>query len=223
MRVDYVPYIKQTYLIRVKQSYSFMQKFPLISLSLFLFLQGCCAFTSADCFCDPPAPDLSPLVRDWINPFDDVAFLVYADSSGNTDTLDIERTQGSEWTGGEECGTDGHVENAILTRRADNTQLITVKATRSNIVTINQEEDQEVYIWTNLNTPENELVAFGEHNSGTFSANYDWKGTSLTAFEVSCSGSPDCDKLIMPSLVLSKERGLLQYTDMQGTIWELME
>jgi hypothetical protein len=77
---------------------------------LLLIISGCCAYTSGDCFCDPPEPELSASALDWIILFEHEPYFVFEDDIGNLDMLLIERTQDIEWIGGNEWGTDGDVK-----------------------------------------------------------------------------------------------------------------
>jgi hypothetical protein len=190
-------------------------------ISILLLLNGCCAFTSEDCNCTPPSPELSQEAMDWITPYNEVEFLVYADDNGILDTLQIERVQDKEWVGGEECGTYGDVEKAILTSN-NNHKLITVSATRIDNVGINDLDDDESYITGYLKINEDELIVFNEQSSGTVIDNYDWNGIETTVIEITCENSSECNNLKMKSFTISREIGLLKFTDSTDHNWTLV-
>lgn len=194
-------------------------KSTLLIFVIFL-LNGCCAFTSEDCNCDPPSPELSQEALNWITPYNEVEFLVYEDDSGILDTLKIERVQDKEWVGGEECGTYGDVEKAIFT--SNNNKLITVSATRINNVGINDLDEGESYIIGYLKINEEELILFDENSLGIVIDNYDWNGMETTVIEIKCENSLECSNLKMKNFTISKEFGLLKFTDSTGHNWKLI-
>ena len=191
-----------------------------ILIFVILLINGCCAFTSEDCNCNPPDPELTQEAKDWITPYE-VEFLVYDDDNGILDTLQIERVQDTEGVGGDECGTYGDVEKAIL-RSNSNNKLITISATRINNVGINDFEDGESYIAAYLKIDEEELIVFNENTSGTVIGDYEWNGIETTVIEVNCDNSSACNNLKMKSFTISREIGLLKFTDSNGITWKLI-
>lgn len=192
----------------------------LFFLFALLLFSGCCALTSADCFCDPPSPELSQEALDWITPFNDVEFFVYEDDFGILDTLQTERVQAEEWVGGDECGSLGDVERAVL--MSNNNRLISIEATRKDNVGFNDPDENESYLTGYLKVNEDELIVFNEQASGAVIDNFDWNGMLTTVIEVICEDNLECNNLIMRSFTISREFGLIKFTDSNGKNWKLI-
>ena len=196
-----------------------MKTISLLTLIIIL-LSGCCVFTSQDCGCNPPEPDLSSAARSWIIPYDEMEFLTFEDDNGNKDSLKIERMVDTEFIGGDECGTDSEVERAIL-RSVGNTDLrLTIESTMIKYVVFNYLENWENFIYVNVNAINNDLTIFNDNSTGAFINNFDWNGEQISVLEINCENSSNCNDYQMKKFIISEELGLLEYIDNNNVNWK---
>lgn len=196
-----------------------MKKIFLLNIT-FIFLSSCCVFISQDCGCDAPGPELLKGARDWIVPFDTLEYLIFEDSLGHTDSLTIERIVDSEFVGGDECGTDMDVERAILQSTQNANLKLTIEGTMNNYVSINVSEDRAQFIYARLDSVNDFINTSGENVSGIIDNNYEWNGEMISVWSIICENASDCGNYEMSRMVISRDLGLLGYTDKAGTIWE---
>ena len=67
-----------------------MKELLMISM---IFLSGCCAFTSQDCGCEPPNPELNEETLKWIAPYDNqdenTSVLINTDFEWNNEKIKV--------------------------------------------------------------------------------------------------------------------------------------
>lgn len=206
-------------LAAMKKKIKNMKKILALNIVIIL-LSGCCAFTSQDCGCNPPSPELSKEARDWISPFDDKEFLIFEDGNGNQDSLKIDRISDTEFLGGDECGTDSEVERAVLRSIQNSNLKFTIESTRINYVALNYLDDRQEYIYAELYVKNNNIYIFNENTSGLFENEFFWNGETISVLIISCDNSSNCFDYQMRKIIVSKNLGLLSYMDKNGTQWK---
>lgn len=196
-----------------------MKKILFLNMTIIL-LSGCCTFTSQDCGCNPPDPELLKEARDWIIPFDNKEYLIFENGNGNTDSLKIERVVDTEFIGGDECGTDSEVERAILQSSQNSNLKFTIEGTMKNYVAFNYLDDREQFIYAELNSGNNEVDIFNENTTGIIDNDFIWNGETISVLKISCENSSNCSNYEMSKFTISKDLGLLEYNDKSGINWK---
>ena len=192
----------------------------LSTIILCILFSGCCIRNSDPCFCTPPEPGIEAQALSWISPFNSSTAPIFEDKNGALDTLEIERIQDTEWTGGEECGTHGDREVAVLRSKSNNERLFSFSASQNVLVSFNIYEEPTSFIPGYLNTLGDEIIVFEENSDGELDENFEWQGESLRVIKIACeSTDTSCDDYKMKSFIVSESLGLLEYVDMNGMKW----
>lgn len=185
-----------------------------------IFLSGCCAFTSKDCGCKPPKPELEEETLKWIAPYNNQAYFIFKDSIGNQDTLQIERKSDTEYCGGEECGADCQLEIGILSSRRNPGLKFTITAALMNVLRINSMEDTTHYMLVHTYLLNERIFPQNEGVSASLAPDYDWKNEKIKVLKVNCAGSPKCLDYEMREMIVSRDFGLIEYITKDGIRWK---
>ena len=188
-----------------------------------VFISGCCAFTSQDCGCQPPSPELTAKAREWINPYDNKAFLLFEDENNIVDTFKLERVEDIEFIGGDECGTDGEVQRAVLTSTQNPSLTFTISATRKEVVEINGYDETDKQLFVEISTSNETTFVKNENSTAIFDENYVWDSDTIKVLNVDCAGGSNCLEYPMKGFVLSKDLGLLNFTTNEDKVWKRIE
>lgn len=174
---------------------------------------------------DPPDPKLTQEVKQWIQPYQAKSQLVYQNQQNRRDTLLIHYSTATEYCGGDECGSQCEIQRAVLTSKRDLTFGMTIEAKLNDLVAIN---------YSPFSQPDSTLLYAGIYLRNKFVdkrpttaqvsylINYPLGGESLTVIEARCTAVNECKRLKMSSILLSKERGLLAYTDQFNQRWTII-
>ncbi|MFD2938393.1 hypothetical protein [Spirosoma flavum] len=164
-------------------------------------------------------------VKQWIQPYQTKAQLIYQNQQNRRDTLLIRYSTATEYCGGDECGSQCEIQRAVLTSKRDSTLGITIEAKLNDLVAINyspfsQPDSNSLYAGIYLRNK------FVDKRPATaqvsYLINYPLGGESLTVIEASCVSANECKRLKMSSVLLSKERGLVAYTDQLNQRWTIV-
>ena len=169
-------------------------------LCFLVLLSGCCAFTSEDCNCTPPEPELNPEVLEWIAPYDELEVFMFEDGAGNEDSFLVERLMDEEFCGGDECGTDCQVEIAILT--STNTPGLSLRLSGANIndFRINNTNSQNYF--AGLYVRDNSSFSFEDEIKVSYEEAYEWDGTTTPALSINCENSIGCFDFAFRTIVI---------------------
>jgi len=191
----------------------------LLILSM-IFLSGCCAFTSKDCGCVPPDPELNAETLKWIAPYDNQDYFVFEDSLGNKDSLQVVRESDTEFCGGDECGSDCQVEMAILTSLKNPNLKFTITATQIKDLRINNQEENETRIFVEFNVLNDATFSSNENTSVLINTDFEWNNEKIKVLQAKCKGSLICSDYEMKEMVVSRKFGLIEYITKDEIRWK---
>ena len=192
-----------------------------VFLGLLIISQSCNNICS-----NPPDPKLTQEAKQWIEPYRTKPLFIYQTQQSNRDTLLVRYTAETEFCGGDECGSACEVQRATLTSKTDSTLRITIQAEFPNVVAINN------YSLTGL--PDSTLLSAGVYTSNkrvfrstsvaqvSYLTSYMFGNEPLTVIQASCEKADACKQLKMSFVLVSKEKGLLGYTDQHNQRWTLI-
>ena len=189
-----------------------------IPVIVVVLLSSCCVLTSQDCNCEPPPPEfLTEEVEEWLSPYNDGGVLFFQDSLGNLDSLITELEADTGFIGGDECGNDSEIERAVFQSATEPVILFTLIANSVNLITLNNAADDDFYISLDYNTLDNSITTRNDFVTSSFDPAFEWRGEPTSVLIAECEFS--CRNLLMSRIVVSRELGLLTYTDIEGVEW----
>lgn len=203
---------------------SHIQIHKILLIILLVQLSACCIQT-ATCDCDPPTPELTKETLAWINPFDEQAFFLFENESGDVDTVSIERQQRTDYMGGDECGVNAQTEIAILRSLSADTTILTFICNRKFFVWINEFEENDNYLVGYYNTDGTNMTFGSPISSGGYNGLYDWQDDLIPAIVMNCtdtipSDTFECNEILIRDFVIAKDFGLIKFIDAEGEEWE---
>ncbi|MFD2570426.1 hypothetical protein ACFSUS_07260 [Spirosoma soli] len=148
-------------------------------------------------------------------------FFVFRNQANQQDTLTIEYKAETQYCGGEECGAACEREQVILTSRSNSMLATTIEAKDNNLIAVyNGLDTNRPYV--GLGLAQKSIYAKSSIIKAQYSEEYPYNSGLITVFKASCTGSQDCTSLNMPHIVISRQYGLLEYTDKVGNTWILI-
>jgi hypothetical protein len=201
-----------------------MIRFLIFILSL-LVCSSCCD-TSQGCCGDPPNPELTPEAKSWLGIYQQKGNLIFEDQDNRRDTLLITFETDTEYCGGDECGSDCKIQRAFLESKADPMINLSVTARYNEIIEINERISSS----ENINpihiehySTDGQIFAMPDYVDVELIENYLFQGQEVTAIRAQCNNVNPCEGFPMSTLVVSKEKGLLEFVDYKGINWKLIE
>jgi hypothetical protein len=185
-----------------------------------IYLSGCCLVTSADCGCVPPNPELDATTLKWIAPYDNRDFFVFQDSLGNTDSLQVSRSKGTEYCGGEECGSDCKFETRVLVSLNNPDIQFAVTAALNREVRINNLESKSKFIYVGVDAPAERTFPESQSVTALITDDFEWKNQKTKVLKIKCENGPDCSNYAMKEMIVSMDFGLLEYLQKDGVRWK---
>ena len=111
------------------------------------------------------------------------------------------------------------MERASITSKSTGEKLISIAATMIDFVYFNHYDDGKTYIFTQLNAQTDDVYAYNENATASINNDFEWNGATIAVVAVICENSPGCNDLKIRSFTISKELGLLRFTDGNNQIW----
>lgn len=125
------------------------------TIILFLFMammESCCLVTSQDCSCNPPDPFISAESQNWIKPIDTTEFTLNSELNSLVKiTIMKLNYSGTEFIGGDECGSNFMALYSKYTMNLDPNPFLKIISVRDEIIFMGNDKYNESYIAT-LNT-----------------------------------------------------------------------
>ena len=183
---------------------------PLLFLFLSTSLASCCLVSSVDCNCEPPAPDLTPELIDWMKPYQETTMVALTDPSGEIDTLSIAFVADTEFCGGDECGSECERRTAQLSFGNPPATLF-VMAYENNNLQIRSDSPLLDYhagsgsLWTSAGY------------EGEYSDDFSFGSDTLEALQLFCT---ECGGQPVRGLTISRTLGPMEWIDADGILWK---
>lgn len=191
----------------------------ILALFSVFFLSSCCLFTSQDCGCTPPEPDLSLEAKKWIAPYEAQAYFIFEDTTGQVDSFLVTRSSDTEFCGGEECGSSCQKEMATLQSESHSERHFSIIAKEHTHIIINNFSQLESLLFGELFTQENKVFSSSSSNA-QFHTDFQWNGQPITALDIKCNTGSQCDSFEMQDLIISRDFGLIEFTTTDGRRWK---
>jgi hypothetical protein len=187
---------------------------------LIVALSGCCFATTRDCNCTPPIPELSAEALSWMEPYQIQPYSIYKNEAGTPDTISIRFETGTEFCGGDECGSDCELQRAILTSSAHPEFDFTISAEERYRIMINGIGTIDSILYAELNPLTKNVFSVNLGATVTLEQNFEWKNQHLTVLKIDCNNPVDCSKYSLTNMLISEEHGLLEYRFNSGETWQ---
>lgn len=191
-----------------------------LSYTLIILISGCCAFTSQDCDCEPPNPDLIAEALAWMEPYKTQSNFIFENNNGLLDTISVQFEHDSEYCGGEECGSDCKIERATLSGFMNYNQNVLISARDQDNIVINNFEQTDSVISVGYSLNHQQIYVSNDSTTAIYEENFEWNNQSLTVLRIDCKDPVNCASYTMNKLIVSEEKGLIEFELNSGEIWK---
>ena len=164
---------------------------------------------------------LSLEAKSWMSIYKQKPLFIFRNQANQQDTLAVEYKAETEFCGGEECGATCERELVVLRSRSDSMLATTIEAKDNSLIAIHNGLDTNA-AYVGLGLTQKSLYVRSSMIKAQYIEDYSFNNESITVFKAFCTGSQECASLNMPLIVISKQYGLLEYSDKNGSTWTLI-
>ena len=196
----------------------------LVYLIVVLLSCSACCDSSQGCCGDPPNPELTPEAKSWLVPYQQKEFFVFENQAGNQDTLAIQFETDTEYCGGDECGSNCKIERAVLQSLTDTAVHLTIEARYNDKIVVNEPRvsaDDYTLLLAEVSLSRDIVSTSPTNAEAELISDYTFNGAATIALTIACV--EQCTDFRMPSMVISQEKGLIEFDDYLGNEWVQMD
>lgn len=187
-----------------------------------------CCDSNLGCCGPPPDPFLIEDVYEWMEPYKNGSSKIYQNQDMENDTLTVDYEESTEFCGGDECSNDCEVIHVTLSSsRYPGFNFLIVGRLNDNITTsYNQPDSSEARVFnTYINFPVEQYgpLVFEPELELVITPDFLIKDEEVYAVEVTCNQQlANCYNYYIKSLLISREYGILAFTDQNDDVWRLV-
>ncbi|MCX2745314.1 hypothetical protein OO013_15660 [Mangrovivirga sp. M17] len=201
-----------------------MKRFVFVII-LVVFFSSCCD-TNQECCGDPPDPQLTPEAKSWLSIYQGKDYFVYENTSNQKDTLWVAFETDVESCGGDECVNGCEIERALLKTSEDSTLAFSIDARLNDLIAINESRfsgNDSTLIAASLYLQNDYVSSSPDFTNVELVTDYLFQNEKVTILKVTCKNDERCEGFRMQSMIVSKEIGLIEFTDTEGEKWIIVK
>ncbi len=187
-----------------------------------------CCDSNLGCCGPPPDPFLIEDVYDWMEPYKNGTYRLYQNQDLENDTLSVDYEESTEFCGGDECSNDCEVIHvALRSSRYPGFNFLIVALLNDNVdFTYTSPDSIQARVFsTYVNLPIDKFgpYIFEPELELVITPNFLIEEEEVYAVEVTCNQQlANCYNYYIKSLLISREYGILAFTDQNDVVWRLL-